>query len=1102
MIEEYREALNQCYSKEYGILSFDNYEYHKKLNIKDEDYEYFKINNILEKYNLTFFNESKFKNKTKLLEIFLQYSYLNNLNQSDFLCNLYAYYISISNDVSKTIFSLIYEKMYSVDLVSVANIYSNNKFLYILFNSLRKMNKNKININKLDQYYKDKDQRIFEKYYELISGLTTDNFYKFEKQFIEMSIFFKLFNISIAPESTDKVDNQKFYNKTQLKIEVDILELLFGKTESQEIKDGVNKILDMFNSDEMFNPELSFMKKINIKYTTYLEEAYKSLSNCDVIKTILYLHSYITRDNDKYYPSKRMKNIVSVGSNWATGTEQTYDPSFYGNSNISKAFSAYYAFMNGNRNPYYQIINNNRYDYMEEEALKMHQYFRENLSSELLFNILYNEKLIGDKSIYDVISSVYEILKILESPIIGSSSSILSEIIGLITSMLNSIAQILDFSLSYSVKSLFYVKFIPIGENKYSVSDLYNYIIFLKLILEHAQGEEIIENISREKFVSYAFQTLGIRENEIKKIGYCGYCDQFNDSTGLNLYSDKMSKNKYGEQFTARNDLKIFYSMLQFAIMKQVYYNDNENIYLNFDFSDITKIRVLLNSLSSVEKYYIFKIHYSNFSKMKDYNFYIIDDIYEFEKNIRKIYSSYNVENVSFYKSYIEIQEFSNENGTKLEDEYEYEYFKSNIKYNNFLNTCLNEYSKKINENKKSIDKLVFEINNISNFDDFLMRFLPSIIEVMKLLNIDHSSITSIINFLDSICYFISDLLFRNLFLKIKFELIDQIKIFEKNMFNEFSDNKYIFNLNILGDSISKKIKNLLDKIDNIVLNGKDIRECFVDVYRQIEDENYYENIDGIDSDNIIINYYDENGKLTNTINVNNSNNQNYENSIKISDISNIIKNDNRKLIYNNGEIFIEDSSGNRIKVVYENDKNSNYEVIQTKDETKVNYIDGEDKNLENYSDDEIYKPIITDNEYETLIQIRDFINNITNKNIVTIINKINKIKKEIYKEQQKRLPNNTLIKKLNEIYSELTKELDYVKTKNNVYVSDEYIINSYNLTENNFVGADYKNITISNNYNGLSTAIEKKDLLEEVETIVYENNMSLTNYEIIKLLK
>ena len=83
-----------------------------------------------------------------------------------------------------------------------------------------------------------------------------------------------------------------------------------------------------------------------------------------------------------------------------------------------------------------------------------------------------------------------------------------------------------------------------------------------------------------------------------------------------------------------------------------------------------------------------------------------------------------------------------------------------------------------------------------------------------------------------------------------------------------------------------------------------------------------------------------------------------------------------------------------------------------------------------------------------------------------------------------------------------MTKELDYVKTKNNVYVSDEYIINSYNLTENNFVGADYKNITISNNYNGLSTAIEKKDLLEEVETIVYENNMPLTNYEIIQLLK
>ena len=112
----------------------------------------------------------------------------------------------------------------------------------------------------------------------------------------------------------------------------------------------------------------------------------------------------------------------------------------------------------------------------------------------------------------------------------------------------------------------------------------------------------------------------------------------------------------------------------------------------------------------------------------------------------------------------------------------------------------------------------------------------------------------------------------------------------------------------------------------------------------------------------------------------------------------------------------------------------------------------------------------------------------------------MNKIQKEIEQEQTKKMPNNNVIKNLNEIYSKLTEELDYPKTKNNVYVSNSSILNKN--INNEFTGSDYKSITISNNYEGFSTAIEKKELLEEIENVVYENNMPLTNYEIIQLLK
>ena len=97
----------------------------------------------------------------------------------------------------------------------------------------------------------------------------------------------------------------------------------------------------------------------------------------------------------------------------------------------------------------------------------------------------------------------------------------------------------------------------------------------------------------------------------------------------------------------------------------------------------------------------------------------------------------------------------------------------------------------------------------------------------------------------------------------------------------------------------------------------------------------------------------------------------------------------------------------NRIKIVYEQDKNEPSLIVRTEN-NNISIIKNENDSINNsnniINDNIVSKPIITENEYDTLIQIRDFINNIQNNEIVNIVNKMNKIQKEIEQEQTKSL--------------------------------------------------------------------------------------------------
>ena len=104
--QKYIDLLTQIYSDKYGILSFKDFLEINQYKLNNQ-YNFLNINNIISKYNLIYFNESKFENKEYFLNLFLQYTYFNNINQENFFINLYAYSISIHNSPDKIIFDFL-----------------------------------------------------------------------------------------------------------------------------------------------------------------------------------------------------------------------------------------------------------------------------------------------------------------------------------------------------------------------------------------------------------------------------------------------------------------------------------------------------------------------------------------------------------------------------------------------------------------------------------------------------------------------------------------------------------------------------------------------------------------------------------------------------------------------------------------------------------------------------------------------------------------------------------------------------------------------------------------------------------------------------------
>lgn len=1095
----YVEKLIQAFDSNLGIMSFYGFKEFYDLKDLNKDYNVLTLKSVEDKYFLDYQSQKNNLDIKELILHFNNYSAIKKMNFDIYETYLFSFYFA--SKINPLYEMLQYLEYYrnSVKLLKYSDLITGFDFYQLFVKQFKKIrNSDDLgyvfyiddNFDSLEGNLKSQIENLLNKY-KFEKDVDVYNFLK------EFSQLYKNANLSSIKKSesgnisiTEKNENKK------IPVEYKYINL----------SDDIKEILKKFGIEDLLNPDLTFLNKLQNKYTSFCDSINKDDSLCGLLKTVIYAASFLTKDSLNFYPNQRMQAITEVSPRWAIGDEHDQNKSFYGDSEFIKAFSAYYAFMNGKRNPLFEIIDNRLVNVMDDEAMKMHKYFYDNGIEKFIYDLIYDKTIAGNKSVYELIGTVKELIEIIESPICVSTfqNGLLSQIKGFVSSIINTTAQSLEFSLTSVMRELFYVQFIPIGKIKISLSDAYNYLTFFKMILEKSSDSNVeIENVSREQFVSEAYKLLGVREKDIEKIGFCSFDYEMNDKSSLNMYQDYLVKNKYGKPFTARNDLKLFYSLVKFGIYKQVYETGNIDFYYNFNYGDMPSIRKVLSNLNTKELFYVFSLYGIEFKDFDvDFSKYTSDETLNYNYKLRDITLAYNHNSLEFYKTY------KNKDNGMTELNSFYEIFLQS-KYKTLINEMVKIYNNVTIENKRSIDKLVFKVNDITDIDDFVMRILPSLIELAHVFGINNVGLSHIIKILDYVCYFISDLLFRNMFIKIKFQLMELIKQFTDNMFEEIDKefNKtgdFVLKIDIGGSSVVKKLESIMDMLDNVTLASAGLQNCFRDPDFSLND--FYKNsIGDTDYDEVIINKYDKEGVLedskivqsekpdynipSDNITINEYGNTEHNipsNPLDKEIINKIIQtpsknNTNKKIIYNNGEIYLETENKDRIKIIYN-------------DDSKKNGI------LKKTITDEITKEIINNNsEFELLIEIRDFIRNITNSEIVHIINKMSNIDKKLIIENGKLIPNYNTIKDLQQELENLTKELERAKNENNMFISSDSISmqsDNYSQTENY---SNQSDIIITNNETELQ---EKKELLEEVENIVVKNNSPLTNYEIIQLLK
>ena len=873
-------------------------------------------------------------------------------------------------------------------------------------------------------------------------------------------------------------------------------------SDSSEIKKPINyfnELAEKVNIPEglrgIFNTTESYFDEMSEKYTAIVNSLDYDSQTCRYLRTLMYSIAYLTRNKGNNL-SIYMKNITDVDVGWAVGDENNKDASFYGKSELAKAFAAYYAFMNIKENPYTELINNEYVSKMDYNAIMLHGYIGNN---GVINSLLQGGETI--KEVHKLLKNVRNVITILDTPI-TLGADLLGWLKGMVASITNSAAVMIDLSLGELAKNLFFIPAIPIGDKKYSIADIYNYINFIRLICENSKNLKI-GTIDRDEFIESAYNYLGIEKTSVSKIGYFAYDQELNIAFSPLGFLGHMFQNQYDDIFTAKQNLKLFYSLLQFAIQKKVYLTGDVQFQENFNYSSIHLIGDTLENLNSLEVFYIFNLYGMDFYTLKKRLEEIdTEKMLSFNENLYNITETYNHNSQTFYEEYDKMDK------TILYEKMLGHDFR-HMRYNNLINLMRNYYYKVITYNKKQLDNEIFSANNMADIDDFFMRFIPSIIELGKTLGMEIKTFEHISDLLNSFCNLITDVLFKKLYLNLRINLNEIIKRYTDDMFQKIdflNPDKYALDLD-LGNN---KFVRLLDKIIYSLENGipfdlDAIGKCFSDfglggtINYTLGDLEFSDGTIG-DSNGgeypIGTNYPenpDDDGILKRPPEGDDRVHLYYEGedfNIKRDNL----KSPNKQLKVHKHEEFEnakyqveqDDSDKKTDKIFY---KQGNI-ILQKANGTKINLLTAKDNH---YSFTEESHRRLPYNEFDKLVAIRDFIENVKDKELVHIQVLIKKEEERLENELNKKLPNYNVIKNINKKLQELTEELESVKNKNRTMYSESIVL---------------KNIepksaqTEIDEYSYLNDFFNKESIIDEVQEIVIKNDSPLTSYQITELLK
>ena len=1069
--------------KGFSYLLFDNSFYFneykeyisKHINSKN-------ISKLIKEFGTKFIDDNKQKYFFTHLEM-----YFNNFRRHSFNTKRINIITAICTYVENPfdyIIKILHSKLNSSELKEYTIIFQSNEFYYLLnkqFETYR-MTNNFNNIKIDNTIFSPENINVYHQLSKLFNRYKITSALEFKIILENVCDIFLHANtndekMDELENVNDKIDSEKKDKKVEISKE---------EKKSVNVAEKINeKILNNF-----LNSENEYVNKIYNKYKIIAEKMEADSPDCRIAKSILFLLSYFNRHGENEI-SKHVKKIINADIGWAVGSENNKKSSFYGDSDLYKYFYTYYSFMNNKENPYAEIINNKITVDMDMEAMALHKYFKEHGAITL---DLANEKV---NKIYNLLINIKDFIKIIDEPI-DISSGAGNLIQGFINGIMNSAATMLDFSLSSIIKELFYADVIPINGKKFSVASIYNYLAFLKIILNSVDKNMDIQYIDKELFINKAYETLGVSNFTIQKIGYGAYSETLNKEVNFEQYYSFLYPNKSGINFVLRNDLKLLYSLIQFAVQKNAYLFGDNQYETKINFGNIQQINTLLNSLTSLEVYYIFKLYnrgYSNF--YKDVKNFSEENIFDFNKNLLFIDNIYNHNSTDFYKLYLD------EDKEALTKSF-YNYNFDKTYYQELIYLMRNIYKKAIEYNKTQLETIFLQANDVSDIDDFLMRFLPSIIELMKTLNYEKTNIESVVKFIDKIMLFISEYLFKKLFINSKNFLQRELKrytdkMFEpiKNKLNDFADGlnyEYSIDFNFGEPSVVQTLEKIIKMIESGNFNIFNIQNCFnsdsvsYSGYEPMEEDRLIFGQDGINKTDFINspnnNMEDEyfSKDMIDSVIINDKKNDGTKqdgdiNSNNDINIMNPQLKDNKKIFYKEGEIILEKNDGTKIIIVSKKDKLS---------ESKIHI-----------NDKSVIEKILSQDQYKQLFEIKNYIDNITNLELINLTKEIKFTRQQLVEEQNKNRPNYNTIKNYNKKIENLTSLVNDVKTKNRILTTsnnqdDEVIIKDFHSKSDS-----------KTNYSDLNTFFKKqKVILQEVNNIVLSNNVPLTNFQITKLLK